>query len=102
WRFLHQAERQGVLFICLAVVGAVVGMIAPRALRPVFVGWMIAVFPIGWLVSHALLAVVFYGVFTPLSLAFRALGRDALRRQRSNDASYWLSKRAAADVAGYY
>src|SRR5687768_8935989 len=57
----------------LAVTLGPLGLVLPRALRPVFVGWMILVLPIGWVVSHVLLAVLFYGLFTPLALVFRLI-----------------------------
>jgi hypothetical protein len=60
-------------------------------------------FPFGWAVSHLLLAILFYGLFTPLGLIFRLLGRDPLRRQRPlEQASYWTMKPAATDVRGYF
>ena len=36
--------------------------------------------PIGHVVGLVLLAVVYYGVMTPLALAFRLAGRDGLGR----------------------
>jgi hypothetical protein len=102
WRYTHGALSLGLALMVLAIAGGLAGLLAPKSLRPIFVGWMIAVFPIGWLVSHVLLAVVFYGVFTPLATVFRLMGRDALRRQPTTTATYWFAKPAAADVAGYY
>ena len=36
---------------------------------------MIVAFPIGWAVSHIMLAALFYGLFTPVALVFRTIGR---------------------------
>jgi hypothetical protein len=77
----------------LAVVGVVVGVVGlvrPRWMRPVYVGWMAALYPVGWIVSHALLAAVYYGLVTPIGLILRACGRDPLRRRFDRAApSYW-------------
>jgi hypothetical protein len=63
---------------------------------------MIAVFPIGWTVSQVLLALLFFGVFTPLGLLFRALSRDALRRRRVTGLeSYWQPKPPPAGLPSY-
>ena len=58
------------------------GLLWPRVIRPVYVGWMVLAFPIGWTVSQAMLAVMFYGLFTPIGLLFRLIGRDPLHRAR--------------------
>jgi len=34
----------------------VIGLLAPAAIRWIYVGWMIAVFPIGWIVSHTIIS----------------------------------------------
>lgn len=87
----------------LAVAGFAVGMARPAWLRPVYVGWMVVVFPIGWLVSHILLALLYYGLFTPLGLLFRLLGRDPLMLRREPERqSYWTAKAQPADVGRYF
>jgi len=79
----------------------VVGLLAPSAIQPIYRGWMMAVFPISWLVSKVLLAVVFFVVFTPVALVFRLVGRDALHLRRRAQASYWTD-RPQVDDAGRY
>ena len=87
----------------MAVAVGVLGLARPAAIRPVFVGWMVLAFPIGWAVSNLLLAAVFYGLFTPLAVLFRLLGRDALAlRARPGAATYWVPRPAPADVRRYF
>ena len=64
----------------LALVVGLLGLVAPRLIRPIYVGWMIAAFPIGWVMSHVVQALILYGLFTPVALVFRLIGRDALYR----------------------
>src|SRR3954454_12205036 len=74
----------------IALVGGTVGLLRPALLRPTYVGWMIMVFPVGWVVSHALLAILFFGLVTPFALLFKLIGRDALRlRAQPEQPSYW-------------
>jgi hypothetical protein len=90
--------------IALAVVAVVVGtagLIVPALIRPIYTGWMIAAFPIGWTISRVVLGVVFYGVLSPLGWLFRARGRDALRLRRTAVTSYWLDK-AQPEAASQY
>jgi hypothetical protein len=79
------------------------GLFKPQLLRPLYLGWMIAVFPIGWTVSRLILAVLFYGVFTPLGWCFHILGRDALSlKLQPEAASYWISKETPDDTRRYF
>jgi Saxitoxin biosynthesis operon protein SxtJ len=86
----------------LALFVGVIGLTKPSRIRFLYVGWMISAFPIGWTLSHVLLAILFYGIFTPLALLFKLLGRDALeRRPQSNRETYWTTKRGPADLRNY-
>jgi len=79
------------------------GLVWPAVLRPIFVGWMVLVFPIGWVMSRVLLGVLFYGLFTPLAIAFRLGGRDTLRRRaRPEGDSYWVPKPSVSEVSRYF
>jgi len=92
----------GLTLLALALVIGPLGLIRPRAIRPIYVGWMVLAFPIGWLVSFIVLAIVYYGVFTPIALAFRLVGRDALRRQPRETDTYWQPKRQVTDIRRYF
>jgi hypothetical protein len=87
----------------LALAVGLPGAVSPQTIRPVFVAARMVTFPLGWIVSQFLLAILFYGVFAPCGLVFRLLGRDVLHRQRAPDkATYWTAKPAATDVRGYF
>jgi hypothetical protein len=101
--FVHGNPGRAALFAGLAVTVGPVGLWQPQWIRPIFVGWMIAVYPIGWTVSHVLMAVLFYGVFTPVALVFQMIGRDALcLRHRSGQTTYWAPKAVATDMRSYF
>jgi hypothetical protein len=75
----------------------------PAARRPIFVGWTTATYPIGWVVSHAVLGVVFYLVFTPAGFVLRRFGRDPLsRRFDAAQPSYWTERDPTNDVGRYF
>lgn len=84
------------------LVGGLLGWRWPAAWRWVFAGWMLLAFPIGWLVSQLVLAVMFYGIITPLALVFRLRGRDRLARGKTGAASFWLPREQPADVRRYF
>src|SRR5688572_23018441 len=78
-----------------AVLIGGVGLGVPRAIRPVYQGWMIVAFPIGWTVSKVVLGAMLYLVFTPVALVFRLMGRDALTLRPKPSTSYWQPKPGA-------
>lgn len=92
-----------VLTIWMIVAGlSVVGLVYPRFMRPIFVAWMCAAFPVGWLVSHLLLAAVFYLGITPLGLVARLLGRDKLNLRFDRSAQTYWERRSAPPKAERY
>lgn len=71
--------------------------------RPLYLGWMYLAFPIGWVVSQVVLALVYYVVVTGTGLAMRLLGRDAMQRRfEPNTQSYWVEHRPNEDRARYF
>ncbi|MDB4400300.1 SxtJ family membrane protein [Akkermansiaceae bacterium] len=75
----------------LAVFSFLFSFIQPKVLRPLFVLLMVVAFPVGFVISNVILALLFYAVFTPLALFFKVIGRDALNRKIDpNAASYWV------------
>jgi hypothetical protein len=91
----------GVLLSVLAVSIGIVGLIRPEKVRPIYSGLMALTYPIGRVVSLVLLAALFYGVFTPLGLLFRLVGRDALGIRRRDQQSYWTPKPDIVDIRSY-
>lgn len=103
WRWWGHGLTLGVeLLAAAAVAGGVLGAVAPQALKWVFVGWIVAVFPIGWTVSHLLLGSIYFLVLTPIGLLLRALGHDPMNRTFDRSArSYWTTHEQAP-VARYF
>ena len=91
-------------YAAAAVVAAVgmLGLAIPATIRPIYVAWMMAAFPIGWLVSHVMLAILYFVVFLPLGLLFRLLGRDALFLRKPAVETYWMEKPGMEEVTRYF
>jgi hypothetical protein len=90
----------------VVLIGAIVGclgLVRPALVRWLFVGWMMAVFPLGWVMSRIVLGLVFFGVVTPLALMFRLMGRDALElRRQPATASYWVPRQSGNNPKRYF
>jgi hypothetical protein len=92
----------GPLWTIGAVVGAA-GLAVPKLVRPIYIAWMCAAFPIGWTVSHLLLGLIFYAVFTPAGLIMRALGHDPMQRKFDRAAAtYWTEHETGGDTSRYF
>jgi hypothetical protein len=104
WQFFVRENQVAAgLLLGSGVVVGVVGVIFPMVLRPIFVGWMVLVYPLNWLISHLILGMIYYCIFTPLAVFFKVIGRDALeRRFRPEQESYWTDKRGGADLRSYF
>jgi hypothetical protein len=100
----HQGRPESAgLFALVALTVGPLGLWQPQLLRPIFVGALVLTFPIGWLVSRLVLAVLFYTVFTPVGLLFRLAQRDALGLKTGGDAvSYWSVKPQVSEATRYF
>jgi len=90
------------IFAVSAVVG-VVGWLVPSAIRWIYAVWMIAVFPIGWVVSSLVMAIAWYFVITPIALILRARGHDALNQTfDAASETYWTTREQHPDSKRYF
>ncbi len=80
-----------------------VGLISPGLLKPVFVGLVFLTFPLGLIVGELIMLTIYFGLFLPMALMFRMIGRDALQRHTSTDAvSFWSPRTSPTSVRKYY
>jgi hypothetical protein len=85
-----------------AIAGAI-GVARPRFIHPIYLLWMYAAYPIGFVVSHLLLGAIFYLLVTPVGLLMKLIGYDALRRRlRTGEPSYWVRTDMATDKKQYF
>lgn len=97
--------RLGVLvaLVGVGVVGTAAMLVSPALARRVRRFWMDAGEPIGWTVATALLAVIYFAVFTPIGLVLRAFGHDPMSRGFDRGrASYWVDRPGAPEARRYF
>jgi saxitoxin biosynthesis operon SxtJ-like protein len=101
WRF--GAETAAKVIWTTAGAIALLYYAIPPLRKPLYLGWIYATFPIGWTISHLLLALIYYLIFTPVGLAMRLFGRDPLQRRFDREApTYWIEHNPAGDPARYF
>lgn len=100
--------RSGSVFAVEVIGGVAIAMTAvfflvPSWRRRIYFGWIYAVYPIGWVVSHTLLASIYYLVFTPVGVAMRLVGYDPLQRKLDPAAAtYWIPRDAEERKDRYF
>lgn len=100
------ALPQAAFFIKLAVIGASVGLaclaLKPLA-RPLYVVWYALACCIGIVMANLLFALLFYGLFTPMGLFMRLIGRDPLKLKfQRGTLTYWLDAESAPPPAQHF
>ncbi len=83
--------------VLLAVYYAV-----PPIRKPLFLAWMYAAYPLGWLLSHLFMAVLYYACVTPIGIALRLFGYDPLQLRRPQRASHWHQRPAPPPAERYF
>ncbi len=106
WGGIAAAKGQATVAVVLWTLAGViplVGWFIPRGLRLVYLALSYATYPIGFVVSHVVLALIYYLVFTPVGLIMRLCGYDPLtRRFEAQAASYWKPRPNPKPVASYF
>jgi len=89
-----------VLAEALGAFGALLEKLIPRALFQLLT---LLAFPIGFVLSHVLMALIYYLVMTPIGLVFRLIGRDAMGRKPDPKLkSYWHDRGVPRSPASYF
>ena len=65
------------VFVSLAL------MLAPKSAVPFYKAWLKVGDAVGFVISRSILALLFFGIFTPLALIFKIIGRDILGQNRA-------------------
>lgn len=101
WRFEATSSARAIW-----IFGGLVALLHyafPFLRRPIYFGWMYATYPIGWLISHAVLAAIFYLLITPMGLLLRAVGWNPLQRGFDREAAtYWTPDNPHQKLEGYF
>ncbi len=101
WR--SGSRTAAVILWSIGSVAAILFYVIRPWQRFMYLGWMYAAFPIGWIVTHVILALIYYLVFTPIGLAMRLLGKDPMNRNLEPETkSYWIEHRSDEDPARYF
>ena len=91
WNVYRGRTTQVTVFGSIAGVITLIGLI-PMAARAFHRLWMGIAAVLGYINSRILLSVLYYGLFTPVGLVSRLIGRDPLQRRSAPQSSYWVTR----------
>jgi hypothetical protein len=87
---LHGFEGVPTRFFGVAAVFLVLGLVAPRVLRPVLVAWLKFSMALNWVMTRVLLTTAFFVLIMPTAVILWLVGNDPLKRTWDPNApSYW-------------
>jgi membrane-bound ClpP family serine protease len=91
------------LFLAIGIILFLAGIAIPTFLKPFYWIWMIFSTLLGWFMTHMILALLFYVIFTSIGLIGRMFGKQfiALRREESKE-SYWNYRNTKQKVRENY
>ena len=88
-----QQQTYAVGGFILAGVFAVLAFVGPVVLKPLQRAWMAMAVVMGFVMSRIIVAVIFYGMVTPIGLAGRLAGKKFLDLKMDKAAaSYWIGR----------
>ncbi len=71
-------------------------------MRALYVGSIYATMPIGWVVSHVIIAFIYFAVLMPIGLMLRLRGYDPLQLRGKKKESYWVQREGTRKVEQYF
>jgi ABC-type uncharacterized transport system permease subunit len=101
WHRGRHGAAEG-LWVAAGVV-PLAGAASRKLLSHVYVGMSYATYPLGYVVSHVVLALVYFLALTPIGLTMRLLGHDPLSRKFDPGAkTYWKKREKAKSAESYF
>ncbi|MDB6119139.1 MAG: hypothetical protein JWO08_2920 [Verrucomicrobiaceae bacterium] len=93
-------------FLLLGGIGAGVGLVCmavPLIARPLYYVWYALAACIGIVMANLLFAVMFFGLFAPIGLFMRLIGRDPLKlKWKKSQASHWQDAEPTPPAKQYF
>ena len=97
-----RGKDQSAALLAATAVAGIIGIVWPRNFKWLFIAASLITFPIGWVLSNVLLALIFFFIITPIGLALRLRGRDELQLRRARHrTTFWVDRRKPPKPENY-
>jgi hypothetical protein len=91
WIYRGKVPRLAPVIMPLGSLLVLLGILWPRALALPNRAWMAFAEALSFVMTRIILAVVFFGIVTPIGVVKRGFGWDPLNRRAARGESYWRS-----------
>ena len=89
--------------LAVGVLAALIGLVYPKANKPLFIGLTLLAFPIGFVLSYVIMITLFFVIIAPIGILMRLAGRDPMEREIDPNAeSYWTPAKPAPPNSRYF
>ena len=95
WPWVFRGHNVRVWSLILSVLLSIPAVVWPAALRYPFRVWMLVGHCLGWINTRIILSVLYFVMFTPVSLVMRLLGRDSMDRSFEPNVSTYRRPKVA-------
>ena len=92
--FFRGKDHYYVIFI-FGVGMMLIGLVYPTVLKPMYLIWMSFSISVGFIMTHVILIIIFYVIFTPVGIMMKLLGKDLLDEKINKEASSYWTRRLA-------
>lgn len=90
--YVENSATASYSFGALCLLFLIVTLVKSDTLLPLNKLWMRFGLLLGMIVRPVVLGVIFFGLFTPISVLMRLFGRDELRLKFKQKASHWIPR----------
>lgn len=91
--FINLSKIFGYLFFITSIIFLVCAIFNPKLLKTLNKLWMKLGYYLGFIITPIILGLIYFFLFTPISLLMKLFKRDELRINFKNKKSYWLEKK---------
>jgi hypothetical protein len=101
WRGASESLLWGLVTAALLI--PLIGYCWPPFMRLIYLGMTFAAFPIGFIVSHLILILIYYVIITPTGVVLRLTKRGFFpKKPDSRIDSYWIPKTKSRNPDDYF
>ena len=101
---LDKLPLSGLIIFCLSGLAMYISSrISTDIIKPIYVVFVVVTFPIGWVISHLVMGIFYFGIITPVAVFFKIIKRDPLcRKADKNASSYWIKCKNNRSTKDYF
>ena len=94
--YLHDNMPMVYIMSSACILLFAISFIKPDLLLPLNKLWMRFGLLIGMIVSPIILGIIFFGLFMPISLIMKLIGRDELHLNFNKKSTYWIERKVSS------